>query len=146
MDIFGVGGWELVTILLIMLIVAGPKRMIQWSYTLGTYLAKLRRVWAETARALQKELDDAGVDIKVPEQVPTRQTLKRDFERAISPAIAPITKPVQEAVNELQTEVNTMKTGTSPQAKRASAPQNGAQPQNGFGSWSTINKEDGDAT
>ena len=41
MDILGVGGWEIVAILLIMLIVAGPKRMISWSYTLGKYVSQL---------------------------------------------------------------------------------------------------------
>ena len=35
MDILGIGGGELVLIVLVMLVVAGPKRMIQWAYIAG---------------------------------------------------------------------------------------------------------------
>ena len=35
MNFLGVGAWELVAILLIMLVFAGPKRMIHWSYVWG---------------------------------------------------------------------------------------------------------------
>ena len=63
MEIFGVGGAELAAILIIMLIVAGPKRMIQWAYVLGQYMAKARAMWAETMTYVQKELNDAGMDV-----------------------------------------------------------------------------------
>ena len=91
MDILGVGGWEFVAIFLIMLVVAGPKRMIQWSYTLGKYVAQLRQMWAETAEMLQKEFDEAGVDVKVPKDIPTRATINQEIGRALTP----ITKPFQ---------------------------------------------------
>lgn len=52
MDILGIGGWELVAIIIIMLVVAGPKRMIQWSYTAGKYVAIMRKMWAETAKQI----------------------------------------------------------------------------------------------
>jgi Sec-independent protein secretion pathway components len=75
MNILGIGGPELILILLIMLIVAGPKRMIAWAYTLGKYIARFRRMWEETVDVLQKEFDEAGVDIKVPRELPTRANL-----------------------------------------------------------------------
>ncbi|MBK8029590.1 MAG: hypothetical protein IPK17_08760 [Chloroflexi bacterium] len=70
MDILGVGGWELLAILLIMVVVAGPKRMIAWSYQLGRYVGVIRKMWVETAKQLQKEFDAAGVDVKVPQELP----------------------------------------------------------------------------
>jgi Sec-independent protein translocase protein TatA len=73
MDILGIGGAELVLIVLVMLVVAGPKRMIQWAYIAGKYAGQARRLWQETAEKLQAELDGAGVDVKVPRkmQLPT---------------------------------------------------------------------------
>lgn len=105
MDILGVGGWELVAILLIMLVVAGPKRMIAWSYTLGTYVSKLRKMWAETAKMLQKEFDEAGVDVKVPTDIPTRATLNREIGRALTP----VTKPLQETLDATKKEMDSTK-------------------------------------
>jgi len=109
MDILGIGGWELVAILIIMLIVAGPKRMIQWSYTLGKYVATLRRMWAETAALLQKEFDEAGVDIKVPTTPPTRGSIKRD----VAKALAPVTKPLQDTIDEVKQEIEPVREAVS---------------------------------
>jgi Sec-independent protein translocase protein TatA len=105
MEIFGVGGLELVAILIIMLVVAGPKRMIQWSYTLGRYMSVLRRMWSETAAALQKELDAAGVDVQVPKDIPTRQNLRTEVARMATP----LTKPFQEGMNSVKTELDEVK-------------------------------------
>lgn len=109
MDILGIGGWEFVAILIIMLIVAGPKRMIQWSYTLGKYVATLRKMWSETAAMLQKEFDDAGVDVKVPTQPPTRGTIKRDVAKAFSN----VTKPIQDTIDEVKQEVEPVREAVS---------------------------------
>ena len=64
MNILGAGPAELVLVFIIMLVVAGPKRMIQWSYTLGQYVAKLREMFQETMNAVRKEFEEAGVDIR----------------------------------------------------------------------------------
>jgi Sec-independent protein translocase protein TatA len=109
MDILGVGGWELVAIILIMLVVAGPKRMIQWSYTLGKYVAVLRKMWSETAQMLQKEFDEAGVDVKVPKDIPTRASIGREINRALTP----VTKPLQETLDATKNEINTAKKAVS---------------------------------
>jgi Sec-independent protein translocase protein TatA len=109
MDILGVGGWEIVAILLIMLIVAGPKRMISWSYTLGKYVSQLRRMWADTAQMLQKEFDDAGVDVQVPKDIPTRGDLNREIGRALTP----VTKPFQETMSAAKQEMDSTKQAMS---------------------------------
>lgn len=105
MDILGIGGWELVAIFIIMLVVAGPKRMIQWSYTLGKYVAQLRKMWADTAQMLQKEFDEAGVDVKVPTNIPTRGDINREIGRALTP----VTKPLQETMDATKSEINSAK-------------------------------------
>lgn len=103
MNIFGVGGAELIAILVIMLVFAGPKRMIHWSYVLGQYVAKFRVIWSQTVDLVQKEFDEAGVDIKLPKEPPTRQNLNR----SLGEAIKPMTKPIQDSIDEVKKDVDT---------------------------------------
>jgi sec-independent protein translocase protein TatB len=63
MNILGVGPAELIVILIIMLVVAGPKRMIEWAYQAGKYAAQLRAMFQETMDAFQKELAQSGIDM-----------------------------------------------------------------------------------
>ncbi|MBC7870772.1 MAG: hypothetical protein H7Y09_08025 [Chitinophagaceae bacterium] len=105
MEILGVGGLELVAILVIAIVVAGPKRMLQWAYILGQYVAKLRHMWKDVAVMLQKELDASGVDYKVPEQMPTRGTLTRELNKVLKP----MTQPMQETANQLNAELAGLK-------------------------------------
>jgi len=105
MNVFGVGAWELVAILLIMLVFAGPKRMIHWSYVLGQHVAKFRKIWSETVDLVQKEFDDAGVDIKLPKEPPTRKNLNR----SLTDAVKPMTQPVQDSLDEVKKDMETFK-------------------------------------
>lgn len=105
MNVFGVGAWELVAILLIMLVFAGPKRMIHWSYVLGQHVAKFRKIWSETVDLVQKEFDEAGVDIKLPKEPPTRKSLNK----SLTAAVKPMTKPVQDSLDEVKQDMNTFK-------------------------------------
>ena len=105
MNFLGVGAWELVAILLIMLVFAGPKRMIHWSYVLGQHVAKFRKIWSETVDLVQKEFDDAGVDIKLPKQPPTRKSLNS----AVTDAVKPMTKPVEDSLGEVQKDLDAVK-------------------------------------
>lgn len=102
MNIFGVGGAELVVIILIMLIVAGPQRMLRWAYLLGKWTGKLRDMWKEVMVVVQKEIDEAGVDVKLPDEIPTRQNLAQWGQQAIKP----YTDKMREAEAELRQEVN----------------------------------------
>ena len=115
MNVLGVGGPELVIVLILMLIIAGPKRMIHWSYVLGQYVAKFRRMWAETVDVIQQEFDDAGVGVKLPREMPTRGSLNREVGKAMSG----ITAPVKETMDQVNSEIGTIKTQTSQTAKAA---------------------------
>ena len=105
MNILGVGAAELVAVLLIMLVFAGPKRMIHWSYVLGQHVAKFRKIWSETVDLVQKEFDEAGVDIKLPKEPPTRKSLNR----SVSEAMKPMTQPVQDSLDEVKKDLDTVK-------------------------------------
>lgn len=105
MNVFGVGAWELVAILLIMLVFAGPKRMIHWSYVLGQHVSKFRKIWSETVDLVQKEFDEAGVDIKLPKEPPTRGNLNK----SLTEAVKPMTKPVQDSLDEVKKDMDTFK-------------------------------------
>lgn len=109
MEIFGIGGAELVVILIIMLIVAGPKRMIQWAYILGQYTAKARAMWAETMTYFQKELNEAGMDIELPKDIPTRRSLNSEISKQVQKAVAPISAPIQETLDAAKSEVQQIK-------------------------------------
>ena len=105
MNVFGVGALELLAILLIMLVFAGPKRMIHWSHILGQHVSKFRKIWSETVDLVQKEFDEAGVDIKLPKEPPTR----KNFNRTVTDAMKPMTKPVQDSLDEVKKDLDTVK-------------------------------------
>jgi len=101
MELFGIGTAELIAILIVMLVVAGPRRMIQWAYILGQYTARLRKMWAEMMAMVQKEFDAADVGIAVPKTVPTRSNLVQQMNQALSG----VTRPVQDVLDDVKTDV-----------------------------------------
>ena len=144
MEIFGVGGAELVAILIIMLIVAGPKRMIQWAYVLGTYMAKARTMWAETMGYVQKELNEAGMDIELPKDIPTRKTFNTEISKQVQKAVSPISKPLQETLDAAKTEVQQIKTDATI-TENGAVKTNTTASSNGksdLGTWSSCAIED----
>lgn len=144
MNILGIGGWELVVIFIIALVIAGPKRMIQWAYIAGKYLGQLRIVWRNMMQTVQKEFDDAGVDIQLPKDMPTRG----DVGRIAQKALQPFTSPMKQAMDEVEKDVNSVKqTATDLQVEasmngkqkhEASKPANtNDAEQSSFGTWSS---------
>ena len=107
MNIFGVGGAELVLIIIIMLVVAGPKRMIRWAYVIGQYVGKFRILWEQMVDVLQDEVDAAGLDVKIPKEIPTKQSLAKTATELIKPyaetlekTADEVRKPIQETISE----------------------------------------------
>lgn len=126
MNILGVGGSELLIVLLIMLVIAGPKRMIHWSGILGRHVAKFRRMWSETVDIVQQEFDEAGVGIQLPKDVPTRGSLQKQAGKVVGG----VTAPVQDTVKEVNTQLGDIKTATRETATSANSVargSNGAQ-------------------
>ncbi|MDX2140185.1 MAG: hypothetical protein SF123_19015 [Chloroflexota bacterium] len=117
MNIFGIGGAELILILIIMLVVAGPKRMIRWAYVLGKYIAMLQKMWGEAAAMIQKEFDAAGVDVEVPKNIPT----KADLQRTVVKAIKPVSQPFDDIKQEINKDLSSVR-DTAKQANTALRP------------------------
>ena len=117
MNILGVGGTEFLIILIIMLIVAGPKRMIHWSGILGQYVAKFRRMWAETVDIVQQEFDEAGVGIQLPRDVPTRGSLNKQASKMLSG----VSNPIKETMDQVNAEIGEIKEETTATTKTATS-------------------------
>jgi Sec-independent protein translocase protein TatA len=146
MEILGVGTPELIAILIIMLVVAGPKRMIQWAYLLGQYTAKMRKMWAEAMTYMQKELEAAGVDVELPKDIPTKATLAREITKFGEKTLAPVTQPIQDTLNETSKQVKEIKTQTSlVQENGHKSSSDSEPPANGkpnLGTWSDTPESD----
>lgn len=148
MEIFGIGTPEIIAIFIIMLIVAGPKRMIQWAYILGQYTAKLRKMWAEAMNYMQKEFEAAGMDVELPKEIPTRGTLTREISKLGEKAMSPVTKPIQDTLKETEAQVKEIKVQTSlteGNGARSQPAPGSPPPKNGnpnFGTWSGEDKTD----
>jgi len=120
MNIFGIGITELLLILLIALVVAGPKRMIRWAYVAGVYSAKLRTMWLQAVDVMQREVDDAGLDVKLPREMPTRQNitrtvtdLARPYTKDLEDVAKEVQKPLQSAIDETKAAARQVKRETS---------------------------------
>lgn len=100
MEIFGIGGFEVALVIIIALVVAGPGRMAVWARTLGRWVSKMRQLWGVTAAQLQRELDDAGVDFKVPRDIPTRRAIVQELSR--SSTVAEFRKPIDDIQSALK--------------------------------------------
>lgn len=148
MNVFGVGGWELAAILIIALIVAGPQRMAKWAYVLGQYMGQLRVMWSQVMTSIQKEFDDAGIDVKLPKNIPTRN----DINRFAGEMLEPISKQMQSAMDEVNEEASKIKDvaslkvtegkETKPvQSKNGTSATPSDEPpdENSFGTWSGTN-------
>ena len=64
MDFLNVGPWELVLVLIIAILVAGPRRMVEIARTLGQYSRQLRDLSREFTSALQAEIQATEEEAK----------------------------------------------------------------------------------
>ncbi len=131
MNILGIGGPELLVIFIIMLLVAGPKRMIHWAYILGQYVAKFRVMWSETVDMVQQEFDQADIDIKIPKTPPTKASIQQQVNSSLDRWTAP-PSPTQAA--------DATERGKVQNAEVPLTQHNGYANGNGFGNWSTSTK------
>ena len=61
MDFFGVGPLEILLIVIIALLVMGPKQLPQMAFKLGTMLTQARRSIAEARDGMLRDMDDEGL-------------------------------------------------------------------------------------
>lgn len=136
MNIFGIGPTELVLVLLIMLMVAGPKRMARWAYVMGVYMGKLREMWKETSDVLKKELAEAGFEPEVVDtlgKVANPRTRRAVVSSELDKLVGEMKKPVEESLKPVQQALEPVKTtlqdvGTTPLTPAAPANEATATP------------------
>lgn len=109
MNFLGMGPAELVLLLIMALIIAGPKRMIHWMYILGRWTAKAKAMWLDAVDAIQREINEAGLDVQVPRELPTRGNLNRMARDAFKPMTKEFEKEIDE-VKKLGDEVKQVQT------------------------------------
>jgi Sec-independent protein translocase protein TatA len=63
MDIFGVGLGEVVVIVLVILIIGGPKNAVKWSRELGKMIRQGRMLVQQMMREIEKDLGPEGKEI-----------------------------------------------------------------------------------
>jgi Sec-independent protein translocase protein TatA len=82
MDIFGIGTAEILVIVLLTLIVAGPKRSVEWARQAGVWIGQLRDLWQRMMEDLRNEVgDDADEILRTADEF--RQTAT-DFRQQTS--------------------------------------------------------------
>jgi len=77
---FGIGGWEMLVIGVIALLIFGPKRLPDLARSLGKGLAEFRRASSDLRRSIDLDLDSNRISSPDPEDEPPAQ--------AGSPALA----------------------------------------------------------
>lgn len=89
MEFLNVGPWELIVVLIIAILVAGPQRMVEIARTLGRVSRQLRSLSGDFTTALQREIQ--AVEDEVVQSAPDLGEVRQDLEDAldVSPELLP---------------------------------------------------------
>jgi len=70
---FGIGGWEMVLIGVVALLVFGPKRLPELARSLGKGLAEFRKASSDLRRSIDFDVDPTRLSAPRPETLPPAQ-------------------------------------------------------------------------
>ncbi len=70
---FGIGGWEMILIGVVALLVFGPKRLPELARSLGKGLAEFRKASSDLRRSIDFDLDPTRTSAPAPETQPPAQ-------------------------------------------------------------------------
>ncbi len=70
---FGIGGWEMLLIGVVALLVFGPKRLPELARSMGKGLAEFRRASSDLRRSINLDLDQTHLSAPDPETQPPAQ-------------------------------------------------------------------------
>lgn len=70
---FGIGGWEMLLIGVVALLVFGPKRLPELARSMGKGLAEFRRASSDLRRSIDLDLDPTHLSAPDPETQPPAQ-------------------------------------------------------------------------
>jgi Sec-independent protein translocase protein TatA len=91
-NFLNVGPWELIVVLIIAILVAGPQRMVEIARTLGRVSRQLGDLSREFTTALQAEIKAAEKETGIPSQ--DLGEVRQDLEDALS--VSPQRQPEAE--------------------------------------------------
>src|SRR5205823_1995996 len=130
MNILGVGPAEVIVIFILMLIVAGPKRMIEWAYHIGRYTAQARAMFQETMNAIQKELSESGIDVNKDLASVTKSfDIVSEAAKVINSDVSSATTSISSTPTPTSTSTTASTPTTAPsEAATSTTPDNGAPP------------------
>ena len=64
MNVFGVGGWELILVGILAILVFGPDRMARYAFQFGRWMRKFSVIWQESVGTLREQLEEEiGYDV-----------------------------------------------------------------------------------
>ncbi len=91
MNILGIGP-QIFFILILALLLFGPKKMLQFAYQAGRYVAQIRAMWEQTMQTVQKEFKDAGLDVP-PDVLTRRFDIGAEAQKIINQSTTPSVQP-----------------------------------------------------
>jgi len=80
-NILGIGLPQIAIVLVLSLVLFGPKQMMQYAYQAGRFLSKARAMWEEAARNMQSEIQASGIDLKEFKDI--GQGLRQDMNQVV---------------------------------------------------------------
>ncbi len=120
MNLFGIGPLEFLLIVVIAIIVLGPKGMVEGARKVGKLIRKIIRspIWrdvVDTSREIrefpQKIAREAGIEKDLEDLRRSTQGTFREIERTHLPSISPL---IEEKANQPKTDENTSKDQNDP--------------------------------
>ena len=72
----GIGGWEFVLLVIIVMIVLGPERMVKHAFQAGKWARHFRRFWKESAGVFKEQLHDLETDARDGIDLPNMEDIK----------------------------------------------------------------------
>lgn len=99
---FGIGGWEMLLIGVVALLVFGPKRLPELARTMGKGLAEFRRASSDLRRSIDLDVDPHKISAPKPETQPPAQAgspaePETQPEAKPEPAEESVAKPASDA-------------------------------------------------
>ncbi|OGO31934.1 MAG: twin arginine-targeting protein translocase TatB [Chloroflexi bacterium RBG_16_56_11] len=86
MDFFGIGGWEILLILIVVLIVVGPGKLPEIARTIGKTMRAIRKASSDITTTVTRELE--ATQNEPPSHIP-----KKEIEALAVKSPAPTTQP-----------------------------------------------------
>lgn len=131
---FDIGGGELLLILVVVLILFGPKRIPELAKSIGKGLAQIRRAQVDFQRGLNTLQDEVDKELTTMDLVNSKRTPTQDNATVVRPAAGSISRDASPAETETNQQQSTPDTEThddvrqvrlGPNEQHDNSPQNG---------------------